>query len=114
MVYPGIGWCVWRNNDYLPRSLVFYVNYLGSDQATFTMNFSKSAAPIVAQYYVFLRLGQTGYRRILQNLIYIADYLGTKLVETGRFILLSETQGRGIPLVAFRLKERKQLYDEVS
>ncbi|SAM09422.1 hypothetical protein [Absidia glauca] len=112
MVYPGIGWCVWRDKDYLPRSLVFYVNYLGSDQATFTMNFSKSAAPIVAQYYVFLRLGQTGYRRILNNLIYVADYLGAKLLETGRFVLLSESQGRGIPLVAFRLKERKQLFDE--
>ncbi|KAI8339848.1 glutamate decarboxylase [Chlamydoabsidia padenii] len=112
MVYPGIGWCVWRNKDYLPRSLVFYVNYLGSDQATFTMNFSKTAAPVVAQYYVFLRLGQAGYRRILNNLVYIADYLSEKLLETGRFVLLSESQGRGLPLVAFRLKERKQLYDE--
>ncbi|ORZ24364.1 glutamate decarboxylase [Absidia repens] len=111
MVYPGIGWCIWRNTECLPKSLVFYVNYLGSDQASFTMNFSKSAAPVVAQYYMFLRLGHAGYRRIIQNLVHIADHLAKKIVGTGRFALLSETEGRGLPLVAFRLKT-KQPFDE--
>ena len=57
LVYPGLGWCMFRNKECLPDSLVFHDNYLGIDQISFTLNFSKSAAPIVAQYYQFLRLG---------------------------------------------------------
>lgn len=56
-MYPGLGWCIFRNKECLPDSLVFHDNYLGIDQISFTLNFSKSAAPIVAQYYQFLRLG---------------------------------------------------------
>ncbi|KAI8093005.1 pyridoxal phosphate-dependent transferase [Halteromyces radiatus] len=111
MVYTGVGWCIWRNSSVIPKSIIFYVNYLGTDQASLTMNFSKSASPIVAQYYMLLRLGEAGYRRIISNLITISDYIANKLVDTGRFILLSETEGRGLPLVAFHLKH-KQTYDE--
>lgn len=32
LTYPGIGWAVWRGRDYLPEDLIFYVNYLGSNQ----------------------------------------------------------------------------------
>ncbi|XP_074293920.1 glutamate decarboxylase 4-like [Silene latifolia] len=57
LVYVGIGWVVWRSKEDLPDELVFHINYLGTDQPTFTLNFSKGASQIVAQYYQFLRLG---------------------------------------------------------
>ena len=61
LVYPGVGWIVWRDAA-LPEDLIFWVNYLGDNMPTFALNFSRPGAPIVAQYYNFLRLGFDGYQ----------------------------------------------------
>ncbi|GJN82006.1 hypothetical protein PLIIFM63780_005542 [Purpureocillium lilacinum] len=101
LVYPGVGWVVWRSSEYLPSDLVFSINYLGADQTSFTLNFSKGASQVIGQYYQLIRLGKTGYRDIMCNLTQTADYLTNALREIG-FVILSETSGRGLPLVAFR------------
>ncbi|KAI8097851.1 glutamate decarboxylase [Gilbertella persicaria] len=111
LTYAGIGFAIWRSKEYLPESLIFNINYLGSDQASFTLNFSKGAAHIIAQYYILIRLGQSGFKKIMGNLTDTADHLSERLLSTGRFEILSETNGRGLPLVAFRLKG-EQHYDE--
>ena len=49
LVYPGVGWVVWRSSEDLPDELVFHINYLGSDQPTFTLNFSKGS--VFMQFY---------------------------------------------------------------
>ncbi|CAO3703603.1 unnamed protein product [Rhizopus stolonifer] len=103
MTYAGVGWCIWRSPEYLPKSLVFNINYLGSDQASFTLNFSKGAAHVIAQYYVLIRLGKSGFKKIMNNLTATADHLAARLKATGRFEIMSEGEGRGLPLVAFRL-----------
>ena len=114
LVYPGVGWIVWRSPEYLPRELVFNINYLGADQASFTLNFSKGASQVIGQYYQFLRLGKRGYRSIMLNLTRIADYLAAQLKVLG-FIIMSEGGGHGLPLVAFRLDpDEGQLYDEFA
>jgi glutamate decarboxylase len=105
LVYPGIGWVVWRSKEFLPEALVFHVNYLGSDQPSFTLNFSKSAAPIIAQYYQFLRLGKEGYTKIMRNLTNIAAKLAEGVEETGHFKILSDP--KCLPLVAFALIPKK-------
>ena len=64
LVYPGVGWIVWRDADALPDDLIFWVNYLGDNMPTFALNFSRPGAQVVAQYYNFLRLGFEGYRRV--------------------------------------------------
>ena len=64
LVYPGVGWVVWRDADALPDDLVFWVNYLGDNMPTFALNFSRPGAQVVGQYYNFLRLGFEGYRRV--------------------------------------------------
>lgn len=66
-VYPGVGWVLWRSHEYLPQELVFNINYLGADQASFTLNFSKGAAQIIGQYYQMIRLGKRGYRAIMMR-----------------------------------------------
>ena len=66
LVYPGVGWLVFRDRSKLPEELVFSVNYLGGAQPTFTFNFSADAM-IQAQYYNFLRLGREGYRTSSQH-----------------------------------------------
>ncbi|KAK2839203.1 hypothetical protein FQN49_006374 [Arthroderma sp. PD_2] len=114
LVYPGVGWIVWRSTEYLPQELVFNINYLGANQASFTLNFSKGASQVIGQYYQMIRLGKRGYRAIMLNLTRTADYLAASLKELG-FIIMSEGKGRGLPLVAFRLPpEAEEKYDEFA
>ena len=102
LVYPGVGWVVWRSPEYLPQELIFNINYLGADQASFTLNFSKGASHVIAQYYQLIRLGKRGYRSIMLNLTRTADYLQAHLQALG-FLIMSPGGGRSLPLVAFRL-----------
>ncbi|KPI35891.1 Glutamate decarboxylase 4 [Cyphellophora attinorum] len=114
LVYPGVGWVVWRSQEYLPQELIFNINYLGADQASFTLNFSKGASQIIAQYYQLIRLGKRGYRSIMLNLTRTADYLAAQLQELG-FIIMSQGGGRGLPLVAFRLDpDNEDGFDEFA
>ncbi|KAL6720456.1 hypothetical protein ACLMJK_002379 [Lecanora helva] len=114
LVYPGVGWVVWRSPEYLPKELVFNINYLGADQASFTLNFSKGASQVIGQYYQMIRLGKHGYRSIMMNLTRTADYLAANLEHLG-FIIISERGGKGLPLVAFRLNPKdNHHYDEFA
>lgn len=111
-----MGWVLWRAPEYLPKDLVFNINYLGADQASFTLNFSKGASQVVGQYYQLIRLGKHGYRAIMSNLTRTADYLSASLEEQG-FVIMSKRSGRGLPLVAFRFPKEDadtRHYDEFS
>jgi glutamate decarboxylase len=110
MVYPGIGWLVFREPDDLPEDLVFYENYLGKTDATFTLNFSTGSAMVLAQYYNFCRFGRSGYRSIIQAMDRNARFLGEGIARTGRFELVGD--GPRLPLVCFRLADREAKYDE--
>ncbi|XP_024977069.1 glutamate decarboxylase-like [Cynara cardunculus var. scolymus] len=103
LVYAGVGWVVWRTKDDLPDELVFHINYLGSDQPTFTLNFSKGSSQIIAQYYQFIRLGFEGYRDVMKNCNGNVTVLKEGLEKTGRFNIISKDVG--IPLLAFSLKD---------
>ncbi|KAI9877957.1 MAG: Glutamate decarboxylase 4 [Pleopsidium flavum] len=114
LVYPGVGWVVWRSHEDLPTELIFNINYLGADQASFTLNFSKGASQVIAQYYQMIRLGKLGYRSIMMNLTRTADYLAACLKQLG-FSILSKGGVEGLPLVAFRLDpKKKHRYDEFT
>ncbi len=102
LVYPGIGWVVWRDAKELPEDLVFHVNYLGGDMPTFTLNFSRPGNQIVGQYYNFLRLGHSGYTRIMRALRENATWLSGEIAKLGPFELLSD--GSDMPVFAFSLK----------
>ncbi len=105
LVYPGVGWAVWRDKSDLPEDLVFHVNYLGGDMPTFTLNFSRPGNQIVAQYYNFLRLGHSGYLRVMQTLQAIAQGLAKAFGEDLGFDVVSD--GTDIPVIAVRLTEAK-------
>ncbi len=111
LVYPGVGWIIWRDWEELPEDLIFKVNYLGGDMPTFALNFSRPGNQIVAQYYNFLRLGKEGYRRIQQSSHDIALYLSGEIAKLGPFELVSD--GSDIPVFAWKLKEETNytLYD---
>jgi glutamate decarboxylase len=103
LVYPGVGWVIWRDKDDLPEDLIFNVNYLGGDMPTFAINFSRPGNQIVAQYYNFLRLGREGYTRIHQVSQDVALYLSGEIAKMGPFKLLSD--GSDLPVFAFTLNE---------
>lgn len=79
LVYPGVGWVMWREPADLPEDLVFNVNYLGGNMPTFALNFSRPGSQIVAQYYNFIRLGFMGYKAIQQQCRTIAKFLASKI-----------------------------------
>ncbi len=101
----GVGWVVWREKSDLPEDLIFYVNYLGGNMATFALNFSRPGGQIVSQYYLFLRLGREGYRRIQQNAYDTAQYIGREIKKIGPFELFFDgSSAKGIPAVSWVIK----------
>ncbi|MBU4273061.1 MAG: glutamate decarboxylase [Planctomycetes bacterium] len=104
LVFPGVGWIVWRDKAELPGELIFHCNYLGGDLPNFALNFSRPGNQIVAQYYNFLRLGREGYRRIHQTSRNVAMFLSGRIAEMGPFDLISD--GGDIPVFAFTTNER--------
>ncbi|MDN3354325.1 glutamate decarboxylase [Actinomadura sp. DC4] len=103
LVYPGVGWVLWRDRDALPAELVERVNYLGGDMSTFTLNFSRPGSQVVAQYYTFLRLGQEGYGAVQGALRDVATHLAGEIESLGCFRLL--TRGDQLPVFAFTTTE---------
>jgi glutamate decarboxylase len=102
LVYPGIGWVLWRAPEALPEDLVFHVDYLGGDMPTFSLSFSRPGAQVAAQYYMFLRLGHAGYRAIHQACRDTARWVAHQVGELGPFELISD--GSELPVFAFRLR----------
>jgi glutamate decarboxylase len=102
LVYPGVGWVLWRDASALPSELVFNVNYLGGEMPTLALNFSRPGSQVVAQYYTFLRLGFEGYRLVQQECRDVAEYLARGFEEMGPFRLL--TRGSELPVFALTLQ----------
>lgn len=105
LVYPGLGWLLFRDEKDLPKDIIFNVNYLGGNMPTFTLNFSRGAATVIAQYYNFLRLGKEGYTKIMSNAVENAKYLSDSLIKTGLFETLNPTQE--LPVVVVKLKNKE-------
>ena len=108
LVYPGVGWAIWRNEQALPRDLVFDVNYLGGHMPTFALNFSRPGSEVVAQYYMFTTLGREGYRRVMQAAQDVATHMSSEIAKIGPYRLISE--GRELPVFAFSLAPEVENY----
>ncbi|KAK7059640.1 glutamate decarboxylase [Favolaschia claudopus] len=125
LVYAGLGWILWKDESMLHKDLIFELHYLGSVEYSFTLNFSKPAAPIIAQMYNFLNLGFDGYRRIAIKDLRNARML-SRALEATYFKVLSnihkpsknqavtdnddsddpELYERGLPVVSFKLSDK--------
>jgi len=103
LVYPGVGWIIWRDQEHLPEDLIFNVNYLGGEMPTFALNFSRPGAQVAAQYYNFMRLGYSGYQQVQQTSQGIAQYLSGEIGKMGPFELLSD--GSDLPVFAFKMRD---------
>jgi glutamate decarboxylase len=102
LVYPGVGWVIWRAAESLPSDLIFDVNYLGGHMPTFALNFSRPGSEVIAQYFMFASLGFEGYRRVQQQSSDVAQYLAAEIEKIGPYLLV--TRGAELPVFAFTLK----------
>jgi glutamate decarboxylase len=112
LVYPGVGWIVWRELQDLDSDLIFNVDYLGGAMPTLAINFSRPASQIVAQYYNLIRLGKSGYRAIHAACQEVAVELAAEIAALGPFQMLAT--GHDLPVIAWTLKDPKpnwSLYD---
>lgn len=103
LVYPGVGWVIWRGKEALPEDLIFWVSYLGGNEATMAINFSRSASQIVGQYYVFMRNGYEGMAEIHQRTLDVARYLAEELKGIEEFEVYEDASQ--IPIVTWGLRE---------
>jgi glutamate decarboxylase len=109
LVYPGVGWVLWRDAEFLPEDLVFHVNYLGGDMPTFALNFSRPGAQVVLQYFQFLRLGREGFRLVQQTCQEVAVHIARTLTAMPEFDVISD--GTDLPVVTFTLSRDVTKYD---
>ncbi|MDX6239609.1 MAG: glutamate decarboxylase [Kribbellaceae bacterium] len=109
LVYPGIGWVLWRAAQFLPDDLVFHVNYLGGDMPTFALNFSRPGAQVILQYYQFLRLGREGFRLVQQTCQEVAVHIARTLAAMPQFDVISD--GTDLPVVTVSLSPDVGKYD---
>ncbi|KAI3610861.1 glutamate decarboxylase [Moniliophthora roreri] len=139
--YVGVGWVVWRDKAHLPKDLIFELHYLGSVEYSFSLNFSRPAAPIIAQYFNLIHLGFEGYRNVALNDLRNARLLSRALEGSGYYMVLSDihrqapgsaaslgapTKGSGkteaadnyepgLPVVSFRFSDDfKQKYPDIQ
>jgi glutamate decarboxylase len=108
LVYPGVGWALWRDAQALPRDLVFEVNYLGGSMPTLALNFSRPGSEVIAQYFMFVALGVDGYRAVQLGSSAVAQHIAREVAAMGPYWLL--TDGSALPVFAFALKPEVKNY----
>jgi glutamate decarboxylase len=108
LVYPGVGWALWRDAEALPDELVFKVNYLGGEMPTFALNFSRPGSEVIAQYYMFLSLGRKGFEVVQKTSQEVARRIADEAAEMGPYRLL--TDGSDLPVFAFALRPEIENY----
>lgn len=125
LVYAGVGWIIWRDQSFLPKHLIFELHYLGGTEESYTLNFSRPGAQIIAQYYNLIHLGFEGFRAIMENCLSNARLLSKSVEATGWYTCVSDIHRKntdafntgdetsadyvaGLPVVAFRLSDAFQ------
>ncbi|KAK9466941.1 pyridoxal phosphate-dependent transferase [Lipomyces arxii] len=137
LVSAGLGWIIWRSEDYLPKHLIFELKYLGGVEQSFTLNFSRPGYQVIQQYYNYIHLGLNGYKRIQSNSLSNARLLSEVLEASTYFTCVSEIHRKrgihkyvpevfeggddpevynaGLPVVAWRLSDEfKTAYPHVK
>jgi len=139
LAYVGVGWVIWRDKQHLPKDLIFELHYLGSVEYSFSLNFSRPAAPIIAQYFNLVSLGFEGYRAVALDDLKNARLLSRCLENSKFYTVLSdihrfssarslgatiksvvdendvESYVPGLPVVAFRFSDDfQQQYPEIQ
>lgn len=103
LVYPGVGWVIWKDKSYLPQEMNFAVNYLGAEVPSISINFSRPGNQVLAQYYQLIRLGWNGYHDVQASSLNVCLYLREELKKMGIFEFFTDEMPN--PLFIWKLKE---------
>ena len=140
LVYAGVGWIIWRDESFLPKHLIFELHYLGGTEESYTLNFSRPGAQVIAQYYNLIHLGFDGFRAIMESCLSNARLLSKALEASGWYVCVSDIHRKkgdhvykgpreikededessakynaGLPVVAFKLSDEfKKSYPHVK
>lgn len=98
-----MGWVVWREKENVPEEMIFWVDYLGGNEPDLSINFSRPGAQILLQYYNFLHLGKSGYRRVQKASIDNARYMADELAKMPCFDVY--TAAEHMPLITWKMKD---------
>ncbi|TFY71766.1 hypothetical protein EVG20_g1257 [Dentipellis fragilis] len=112
--YVGVGWVVWRSQQFLPKDLIFELHYLGSVEYSFSLNFSRPAHPIIAQYFNFLHLGFQGYRNVALSDLKNARTLSRALEHSGYYTVLSDIHRPVEGVAMMDVAKRAVAFDETD
>ena len=116
----GTGWIVWRHREDLSEHVAISVTYLGGKAESCTLNFSRPATGVYAQYYKLLHYGMSGYRQCCDNMMANARFLRDGLrsmTHAGkpRFLELDDGDDGCLPVVTARLNpECGSGYDDID
>lgn len=102
LVYPSVGWALWKNKECFPSEMKFSINYIGGIVKNMSLNFSKPLAHIIAQYYQFKSLGKEGYTKSHTECSNVATFLNEELEKMGCFDIINN--GEDLPVVCWGLK----------
>jgi glutamate decarboxylase len=109
LVYPGLGWVFFKSKEYFNSDLSIQSNYLSGISDSYTINFSKSASLVIAQYYNFLYYGFNGYKEVMESCINNTIYLSNKINQTNMFEVISDGK---LPIVVFKFKKQNSIKEE--
>ncbi len=105
LVYPGLGWLLFRDKNYFKSELSMDSNYLNGHFDSYTVNFSRSSSLVIAQYFNFLHYGFEGYQEIVKKCTENANLLCISITDSGYFEVISDMR---LPIVVFKFKENPQ------
>ena len=66
---------------------------------TFALNFSRPGSEVIAQYFMFVSLGATGFRAVQRGSSAVAQHIAREIAGMGPYRLL--TDGSDLPVFAF-------------
>lgn len=88
---PSIGWLIFKNKDLINTSFCNTIDYLGGGvHEDIGINFSKSAMPLAAQYYLFNHLGFSGYKEIISKTDGVAQYIADEINKIPQIELVTK------------------------
>ena len=109
LVYPGVGWVLWRDSDALPAGADLQRELPRRQHAHLRAELLPPGLEVVAQYYTFFRLGRSGFRAVQQAARDVATMLSGQIAAMPEFRLLS--RGDELPVFAFTTTERVTGWD---
>ncbi|KAG0166064.1 hypothetical protein DFQ30_007635 [Apophysomyces sp. BC1015] len=114
LTYPGLGWALWREPQYVPEQMTQFNNVTyGKSLPDYNINHSKGTEQIIGQYYIFTRFGKDQMQEIILSLLDKAHRFALRLVNNGNFKIWSAGDVRyGVPMISFSLMGGKAFDEE--